>query len=433
MDNDKLIIIAALIFSAFTSGVEIAFISSNRLKIELDRNKGSINGKISAFFYKNEGHFIATLLLGNNIALVLFGIYFAQLLNPIISNWGVQNGFILLLLQTVFSTIIVLIVAEFTPKAIFQLNPNWFLKIFAIPMWLVYWMLYFPTSIIMFISTQFLKLFKIELKNNEKVFSKVDLEHYVQDINKRIKDEEDFGNEMQILQNALDFSKIKARDCMVPRPEIIAISVDDSIDNLLKLFVDTGISKVLIFRENIDNVIGYVHSFELFKKPNSIKQVLRAISFVPSAIPAKELLEIFTKKSSNIAVVVDEYGGTAGVVTIEDIIEEIFGDIEDEHDTEDLLEEQLNDKEFRFSARIEIDYLIQNYKLKLQDSEEYETLGGLIINLLETIPDVGTEIEYENYKMIIEEVSDRRIEVVKLIVQDWERYNIKSNLFINKT
>ena len=418
MDNDKLIIIAALIFSAFTSGVEIAFISSNRLKIELDRNKGSINGKISAFFYKNEGHFIATLLLGNNIALVLFGIYFAQLLNPIISNWGVQNGFILLLLQTVFSTIIVLIVAEFTPKAIFQLNPNWFLKIFAIPMWLVYWMLYFPTSIIMFISTQFLKLFKIELKNNEKVFSKVDLEHYVQDINKRIKDEEDFGNEMQILQNALDFSKIKARDCMVPRPEIIAISVDDSIDNLLKLFVDTGISKVLIFRENIDNVIGYVHSFELFKKPNSIKQVLRAISFVPSAIPAKELLEIFTKKSSNIAVVVDEYGGTAGVVTIEDIIEEIFGDIEDEHDTEDLLEEQLNDKEFRFSARIEIDYLIQNYKLKLQDSEEYETLGGLIINLLETIPDVGTEIEYENYKMIIEEVSDRRIEVVKLIVQD---------------
>jgi putative hemolysin len=418
MDNDQLIIIAALIFSAFTSGVEIAFISSNRLKIELDRNKGSINGKISAFFYKNEGHFIATLLLGNNIALVLFGIYFAQLLNPIISNWGVQNGFILLLLQTVFSTIIVLIVAEFTPKAIFQLNPNWFLKIFAIPMWLVYWMLYLPTSIIMFISTQFLKLFKIELKNNEKVFSKVDLEHYVQDINKRIKDEEDFGNEMQILQNALDFSKIKARDCMVPRPEIIAISVDDSIDNLLKLFVDTGISKVLIFRENIDNVIGYVHSFELFKKPNSIKQVLRAISFVPSAIPAKELLEIFTKKSSNIAVVVDEYGGTAGVVTIEDIIEEIFGDIEDEHDTEDLLEEQLNDKEFRFSARIEIDYLIQNYKLKLQDSEEYETLGGLIINLLETIPEVGTEIEYENYKMIIEEVSDRRIEVVKLIVQD---------------
>lgn len=418
MDNDQLIIIAALIFSAFTSGVEIAFISSNRLKIELDRNKGSINGKISAFFYKNEGHFIATLLLGNNIALVLFGIYFAQLLNPIISNWGVQNGFILLLLQTVFSTIIVLIVAEFTPKAIFQLNPNWFLKIFAIPMWLVYWMLYLPTSIIMFISTQFLKLFKIELKNNEKVFSKVDLEHYVQDINKRIKDEEDFGNEMQILQNALDFSKIKARDCMVPRPEIIAISVDDSIDNLLKLFVDTGISKVLIFRENIDNVIGYVHSFELFKKPNSIKQVLRTISFVPSAIPAKELLEIFTKKSSNIAVVVDEYGGTAGVVTIEDIIEEIFGDIEDEHDTEDLLEEKLNDKEFRFSARIEIDYLIQNYKLKLNDSEEYETLGGLIINLLETIPEVGTEIEYENYKMIIEEVSDRRIEVVKLIVQD---------------
>jgi putative hemolysin len=418
MDSDQLIIIFSLIFSAFCSGIEIAYISSNRLKIELDKNKGSLNGKISAYFYKNEGHFIATILLGNNIALVLFGIYFAQLLNPIITSWGIENNVLLLFLQTTISTIVVLFLAEFSPKAIFQLNPNGFLKALSFPMWIIYWILYYPTIVIMFMSNSLLKLFKIELENKEKVFSKVDLEHYVQDINQRIKEEEDFGNEMQILQNALDFSKIKARDCMVPRPEIIAVNVDNSIEELLKLFVQTGISKVLIYRENIDNIIGYVHSFELFKKPKAINQVLRPITFVPTAIPAKELLEIFTKKSSNIAVVVDEYGGTAGVVTIEDIIEEIFGDIEDEHDKEDWLEEKISENEFRFSARVEIDYINENYKLNLEESEDYETIGGLIIHQLESIPEVGTELIVNEYKLIIEEVSERRIEIVKLLIQN---------------
>ena len=428
MDIAHIVILVSLLLSAFTSGVEISFITSNRLKIELDKNKGSLNGRISAYFYNNEGHFIATLLLANNVALVLFGIYFAKILDdpcdPNYTNcysilkdsWGISNGFFRLLIQTILSTILVLTLAEFLPKAIFQLNPNGFLKTFSIPMFLVYWILYIPTSIIMFISTQFLKLFKIELKNNEKVFSKVDLEHYVQDLNKRIKDEEDFGNEMQILQKALDFSKIKARDCMVPRPELISISVDDEIEKLHKLFIATGISKILIFRDNIDNVIGYVHSFELFKKPKAINEVLRSIAFVPAAIPAKELLEIFTKKKSNIAIVVDEYGGTAGVVTIEDIIEEIFGEIEDEHDKEDWLEEKISETEFRFSGRVEIDYLNENFDLKFEESDEYETLGGFIIHQVETIPIAGAEIEVGNYKLIIEEVSDRRIEVVKLII-----------------
>ncbi len=416
MDIAHIVILSSLLLSAFTSGVEISFITSNRLKIELDKNKGSLNGRISAYFYNNEGHFIATLLLANNVALVLFGIYFAQILNPVISSWGIESDFLILLIQTILSTILVLTLAEFLPKAIFQLNPNGFLKTFSIPMFLVYWILFVPTSIIMFISTQFLKLFKIELKNNEKVFSKVDLEHYVQDLNKRIKDEEDFGNEMQILQKALDFSKIKARDCMVPRPELISISVDDEIEKLHKLFIATGISKILIYRDNIDNVIGYVHSFELFKKPKAINEVLRSIAFVPAAIPAKELLEIFTKKKSNIAIVVDEYGGTAGVVTIEDIIEEIFGEIEDEHDKEDWLEEKISETEFRFSGRVEIDYLNENYNLKFEESDEYGTLGGYIIHQVETIPVAGAEIEVGNYKLIIEEVSDRRIEVVKLII-----------------
>lgn len=418
MDPAHIIIIASLIFTAFCSGIEISFITSSRLKIELDRTKGSLNGRIAAFFYKNEGHFIATLLLGNNVALVLFGIYFAQVLNPIIESWGISNGILLLLIQTLLSTILVLTLAEFLPKAIFQLNPNGFMKSFAIPMWLIYWVLYLPTSVVMFISTQFLKLFKIELKNNEKVFSKVDLEHYVQDLNKRIKEEEDFGNEMQILQNALDFSKIKARDCMVPRPELIAINVDSPVEKLHKHFVETGISKILIYRDNIDNVIGYVHSFDMFKKPTAINQILRSISFVPAAIPAKELLEIFTKRKSNIAIVVDEYGGTAGVITIEDIVEEIFGEIEDEHDVEDLLEEKINDKEYRFSGRVEIDHLNEEYEFGFDDSEEYETLGGLIIHHLETLPEAGTELEIGSYKLVIEEVSDRRIEVVRLFLDN---------------
>lgn len=418
MESEQVIILAALLFSAFCSGVEIAFISSNRLKIELDRKKGKLNGRVAAFFYTNESHFIATLLLGNNISIVLFGIYFAQLLNPVILGWGVENHAVLLLLQTLFSTVLVLILAEFLPKAIFQLNPNAFLKAVSFPMWVVYVVFYLPTAVIVFISSQILSLFRIELKNKEKVFSKIDLEHYVQDLNQRIKEEEDFGNEMQILQNALDFSKTKARDCMVPRPELIAMEINCEIAELHKLFVKTGISKILIYRDNIDNIIGYVHAFELFKKPTEIHEVMRSISFVPAAIPAKELMEMFTKKSANIALVLDEYGGTAGVVTIEDVIEEIFGDIEDEHDTDEWLEEKISDTEYRFSGRLEIDYLNETYKLDFKESEEYETLGGLIIDALETIPAAGTELEIGDYLLLIEEVSDRRIEVVRLKTEE---------------
>jgi CBS domain containing-hemolysin-like protein len=265
MDPDLIIILCTLLISAFTSGVEIAFVSSSRLRIELDINKGSLTGKILRFLYKKEGHFIATLLLGNNIALVLFGMSAAKLLNPVIQSWGVEGEVLTLLLQTIMSTLLVLIVAEFLPKAVFQLNPNGLMKTFAFPAYLFYWILFIPTSVIMFISMRFLRLMKVEITNSEKVFSKVDLEHYVQDMNERIKEEEEFGNEMQILQNALDFSKIKARDCMVPRPEIIAIDVNESMDALKKLFIDTRVSKVLVYRDTIDNLIGYIHSFELFK------------------------------------------------------------------------------------------------------------------------------------------------------------------------
>jgi CBS domain containing-hemolysin-like protein len=403
--------------------MEIAFLSSNRLKVELDRSKGNLVGKILGVFYKRESRFIAMMLLGNNIALVIFGMSFAALIDgpdpehSFLRSIGITQDITVLLTQTVLSTLLVLITAEFLPKAFVQLNPNWFLKLLAVPMLVVYAVLYLPTLVIVGLSNGILRLFNVRTKKEQQVFSKVDLEHFVQDISSRIKEEQELENEMTILQNALDFSSLKARDCMIPRTEIVAVEVNETIPELSRLFIDTGLSKILIYRDNLDNVIGYVHSFEMFKKPSSIKQILLPISFVPAAIPGKELLELFTKQSGNIAVVVDEYGGTAGLITIEDVIEEIFGEIEDEHDKEDWLEEKISDSEYRFSARADIDYLNDAYKLGLPESEEYDTLGGLVIHELETIPEAGTQIELDELSLFIEQVSDRRIEVVKVYLK----------------
>lgn len=411
-----LLIIISLIFCAFFAGMEIAFLSSNRLKVELDRAKGTMNGKMMGTFYKKESFFIALLLLGNNASLVLFGSSFAILLHEgIIESWGIHSETSILLVQTVLSTLLVLVTAEFLPKALVQLNPNGFLKWATAPMFLIYILLYLPTQVVMTVSNFFLWILGTDHKTSEKVFSKIDLEHYVLDLSSRIQEEEELGNEMQILQNALDFSEIKARDCMIPRTEIVAVDVEEEIEVLKQLFIDKGLSKILVYRTSIDNVIGYVHSFEMFKKPQAIKQILLPIAFVPAAMPGKELLELFTKNSGNIAVVVDEYGGTAGVITIEDVIEEIFGEIEDEHDVELRLEEQVSETEFRFSARLEIDYLNEEYQLDLPDAEEYETLGGLIIHELESIPEAGTELEINELRLFIEQVSDRRIEIVRIV------------------
>ncbi len=418
MDPELIIIISTILFSAFVSGMEIAFISSNRLKVEMDRSKGTLNGKILGSFYKNESHFIAMLLLANNVSLVIFGISAASLLNPIIGQqWGIKSEGLILLIQTIISTLLVLITAEFLPKALVQINPNKFLRFASIPMLILHWVLYIPTQLVMFISNSVLRLLKTDGATTEKVFSKIDLEHYVQDLSGRIKEEENFGNEMQILQNALDFSSLKARDCMVPRIEIVAVDVEEQISVLHSLFVKQGLSKILIYRNNIDNIIGYVHSFEMFKKPTSIKQIMMPISFVPEATLGKELLEMFTKQSGNIAVVVDEYGGTSGMITIEDVIEEIFGDIEDEHDNEDWLEEKISEKEYLFSGRVDIDYINEVYNLALTKSEQYETLAGLIIHTLESIPEIGTKLDLEKFNIIIEQVSDRKIEVVRIIVK----------------
>jgi CBS domain containing-hemolysin-like protein len=318
------------------------------------------------------------------------------------------------LVQTVISTLVVLTIAEFLPKVLFQINPNTLFKFGAVPMALLYWVLFIPTKVIVGISAGFLKLFGIELPQSEKVFSRTDLQHYVADMNERIEESADMGHEIQILQNALDFSNIKARDCMVPRTEMVAIDVNAGIKELHELFVESHLSKILVYRDTVDNIIGYVHSFELFKQPETLTQLLRPISFFPEAMPGKELLEKFTKTRQSIAVVVDEYGGTAGIVTIEDVIEQIFGEIEDEHDEEDWLEQQIDDKSYRFSARAEISYLNRTYNLKLPESESYETIGGLVLHHLESIPGQFDTVTIEGFEFVCESVSERRIEIVRL-------------------
>ena len=418
MALDYILLFFALFFSAFFSGMELAYLSSNRLKIEVEKSQGTWQGKLKSIFYKKQSTMIAMMLLGNNVALVIYGICAAAILNPILKQFGVENEALLLISQTIISTLLVLITAEFLPKAIVQINPNRFLNIGSIPLLLVFILLYFPTQFILLFSWLFLRITGSKGKSSEKVFSKVDLEHYVDDISSRIHAEEHMSNEMTILRNALDFSHVKARDCMIPRTEIVVVDIEDELEEVKQLFIKTGLSKILVYRDSIDNIIGYVHSFDLFKSPKSIKLVMKPIIFVPAVMSGKELLEMFTKQSGSIAVVTDEYGGTAGLVTIEDVIEEIFGEIEDEHDKEDLREERISDKEYLFSARVEIDYLNEEYDLEFEKSDEYETLGGFILDELEEIPAVGATFIIKNLRFVIEEVSERRIELVRVFLID---------------
>ena len=417
MFNAILFLFLALVFSAFFSAMEIAFLASNRLKIEVDKTKGTLLSKLQTIFYRNESKIIAFILLGNNVSLVVYGISAAKLLGPVLTGWGIESEAGLLLLQTLLSTILVLVAAEFIPKSLVQYNPNRFLKIGTFPLFILYLILFVPTHIVLAISWIVLKAFGYDQKTNQKVFSKVDLEHFVDDISERIDSEEVSSEDMNLLKNALDFSNVKARDCMIPRTEIIAVDIDDSLDTVMQLFIAKGLSKVIIYRDSIDNIIGYVHSYDLFKSPQSIKQILLPIHFVPSVTTGEELLSKFTEQSGNIAIVSDEYGGTAGMVTLEDVIEEIFGEIEDEHDKDNLVEEKVSETHFRFSARTEIDYLNEQYQLDIPESEEYETLGGLILFKLANIPEKNSRLKMDGFSFVVDEVTDRRIEIVSVYLK----------------
>lgn len=409
--------ILTILFSAFFSGVEIAFVTSNKLKIELENKHGAFSARLLSNFIQKPARFIGTMLVGNNIALVVYGILMAKLCDPVLESWGFSEVWILLT-QTLISTLIILFAGEFVPKTLFRINSNFILNIFAIPLQIVYIILW-PIMIFMVgLSELIIKvIFRVDAGKQEVVFGRVDLDNYVKEItNDAGQAEEEIDHEIHIFQNALDFSKVKARDCMVPRTEISAVEIEDDIAELKDLFIETGHSKVLVYRDNIDNIIGYVNSADLFDSPTSIKHVIVPVIIIPETISAKEVLEIFIKQNKSISVVVDEFGGTSGILTIEDIIEEIFGDIEDEHDKDDFIEEQIDENSFHFSARLEIDYLNDKYKLNLPESEEYETLAGLILNQCERIPELNAIVETEEYTFKITGVTNVRIESVRVEV-----------------
>jgi CBS domain containing-hemolysin-like protein len=409
-----MLLFLAMFASALFSGIEIAFVSANRLKIELDKNRGELTAKLLSNFLKQPAKFIGAMLLGNNVALVIYSIIMAKLLESQIVAHIVSNELAVLLIQTILSTIVVLVFAEFLPKTLFRINPNKVLSIAAIPLVIVYYMLLPFTYFTVGVSNLILKLFNVDTSESDLAFSKIDLEDFVANIQESQEEGEDVDSEIQIFKNALAFADVKVRECMVPRTEITALEVESPIEDLQLKFIETGLSKILIYRDSIDNIIGYAHSKELFKQPESIKSILLPVSIVPEVMSANEMLKKSLEERRSIAVVVDEFGGTSGVLTIEDILEEIFGEIEDEHDMEELLEVRLADNVFQFSARIEIDYLNEKYKLDLPESEEYETLGGFIINIHESIPEKGEIITSENVVFTVNEVSDNKIEIITL-------------------
>ncbi|MFK7756064.1 MAG: hemolysin family protein [Flavobacteriales bacterium] len=419
MSEFVLIIVIMLFFSAFFSGMEIAFISVSRLKVALDREQGSFAANLVSRLLRNKKKFISAMLIGNNVALVIYGIYMGEfIVTYLIEPSGIiteSAGFTSLLIQTFISTVVVLVTAEFLPKTFFSLNPNKWLNIFAIPLTFFYWLLYPLAVFISWLSKSFIRLLvKDDIPNEELAFGNIDLNYYLSEFS--VEEQQELDHEIQILQNALDFKDLKARDCQIPRNELITLNIEESVETLRHVFIDTGLSKVLIFRENVDNIIGYVHSSELFKKPEKVKNILRPVSIVPEPMPANEVLEYLIKEKRNLAVVVDEFGGTSGIITIEDIIEELFGEIEDEHDNEDFTEKMISETEFLFSARLEIDYLNHKYGIELPENDEYETLGGMVVHFLEEIPTQNSKVEMDKFTIEVLSVTNTKIEEVKVFI-----------------
>jgi CBS domain containing-hemolysin-like protein len=410
-------ILVCLVLSAFFSGMEIAFVSANRFKVEVDKKQGKLSASIIGGFLEQPSRFISTLLVGNNIALVVYGITMAKILEPWISVYTTSES-VILVIQTIISTLLILVTAEFLPKAFFRINPNRMLDVFAVPAKVCYVLLYPLVWVIDRFSKQILAaLFKVKLNEEKMTFGRSDLDEYVNEFTNN--DEElSVDSEIQIFRNALSFNDIKVRTCMIPRTETTAMEINEDVEVLRNRFVKTGFSKILIYRDDIDNIIGYVHALELFQKPKNIKNIIRPISLVPESTKVKDLLTLFGQQHRSVAVVLNEFGGTAGMVTVEDIIEEIFGDIEDEHDKENLTEEKLGDNQYRLSARLEIDYINQEFNLDLPESEGYETLAGFIIEHHQSIPELNELIRVGKFEFLVSQVDSTRIEEVVLTVLD---------------
>ena len=415
------IIILCLILSAFFSGMEIAFVSSNKIYLEIEKKQDDFISKILTKLTEKPSKFIATMLVGNNIAMVVYGFFMGDLL----MNWFRNLGYHFtdlsnLLLQTSISTLIVLMTSEFLPKVFFQIYANSFIKIFALPAYFFYKLFYYFSSTLLGISDYVLKkFFKTEGDQITLSFSKVELGNYITEQMNAIDDHENIDSEIQIFQNALEFSGVKARDIMTPRTEIVAVDLYSSVVELRELFIKTGYSKILVYHNTLDDIVGYIHSFELFKKPRTIKSVMIPVEFVPETVFIKDTMNLLTKKRKSVAVVLDEYGGTSGIITMEDIVEELFGEIEDEHDSvESLIENQLDKSTYLFSTRLDVEYLNEEYKLNIPESDSYSTLGGFIVDFSKEIPQKGSQINIGNFQFIIEEATNKKIELVKMNILD---------------
>lgn len=416
MSINILFIFISLVFSAFFSGLEIAFVSTNKLRVELDKRQGSYGSKIVSFLTKNPGQYITTMLVGNNAALVIYGYLMAIELTPLITAINITSEFAILIIQTIFSTLIILVTAEFLPKTLFRINPNKSLNVLSLPVVVVYVLLYPVAKTTMIISSVLLQLFfraKINNKQEQVVFSAIDLDHIIDQSKDENKHVDEIEHDIKLFQNALDFSKVKLRECIIPRNEIVALELNSPVEKLKEKFIETGFSKILVYKESIDNIIGYVQSTDLFHHPHNISSMLKNLLIVPETMTANKLFNSFIREHKSMALVVDEFGGTSGIVTIEDVIEEIFGEIEDEHDSSDFKEEQLTENEFIFSGRLEIDYLNEKYDLEIPDEEEFETIAGYILQYHEEIPVEGEKIFIDHFEFEILEMAGPKIELIK--------------------
>lgn len=412
-------LLITMAFSAFFSGMEIAFVSVDKLRFEMDR-KGGVSSRILSLFFRNPNDFISTMLVGNNIALVIYGILMAQIIGDnLLAGW-ITNHFVMVLIQTVISTLIILVTGEFLPKTLFKINPNLVLNVCALPLFICYIILYPISKFSSGVSYLFLRLFgmKVNKEASAKAFGKVDLDYFVQSSIDNVESEETLDTEVKIFQNALDFSTVKIRDCIVPRTEVVAVALDTSLEELKNRFVESGISKIIVYDGNIDNVVGYIHSSEMFRNPKDWRDHVKEVPIVPETMAAHKLMKLFMQQKKTIAVVVDEFGGTSGIVSLEDLVEEIFGDIEDEHDNTSYICKQIGEHEYVLSARLEIEKVNETFDLDLPESDDYLTVGGLILNQYQSFPKLHELVSVGKYQFKIIKVTATKIELVRLKVME---------------
>ncbi|MBK6343251.1 MAG: HlyC/CorC family transporter [Flavobacteriales bacterium] len=410
---DLFLIIASVALSALCSGLEIAFVSSNKLYIELERKRGAWWARLVSFLQKRPARVIGALLVGNNIALVVYGVLVAEALEPWLATIGL-SPWLVLAVQTALATLLILVVAEFLPKALFGIDPNRALALFALPLAMLYVVLWLPMMLFTGMSELLLRLFRVRTRPGQIAFGRIDLDDFLREMSGGPAREQQIDAEVEYLRNTLELSNIKAREIMVPRARIEAIDAEDGPAQLHRRFVETGLSKLLVYKDRIDNVIGYVHGYELFRHPRSIRAVMRPVNFIPGTMPADEVLQLFIKQRSHVAVVVDEYGGTAGMLTMEDVVETIVGDIEDEHDTPEEVEEQLADGAYLLSGRLDVERIRERFGLDLPLSEEYGTLAGFILHHTGDLPEQGQVIEIAPFRFTIAQVAHGRIDLVRL-------------------